>query len=311
MKIHFAPIQGFTDAPYRYLHHKLYGADVTYYTPFIRLEKGELRRKDQNDYFGREDLNKDIDVVPQIIFRDAEELNMLVDIMKRKGVKRLDLNMGCPFPLQTARGRGAATILNSELGDSVVEVIKQNPDVEFSVKMRLGLNRNDEWRGLLDKLNTVELKHITMHPRVAKQQYGGEPDMEMFAEFLKASKNPVVYNGDIVTPEDAKRIQDKFPEVAGIMIGRGMLGRPSLANEISASEEWDRQRRIETMKDFHRRLFAYYSETLQGGEHQVLSHIQPFWEYAQEEIGRKAWKSIRKATTLPKYHTALALIDTQ
>ena len=91
------------------------------------------------------------------------------------------------------------------------------------------------------------------------------------------------------------------------MLGRGLLGRPSLAAEVTAGEGWTRERRIEEMLRFHDALMAYYEETL-CGESQLLSKIKPFWEYAEEEIGRKAWKAIKKAATLPKYRTALALI---
>ena len=61
------------------------------------------------------------------------------------------------------------------------------------------------------------------------------------------------------------------------------------------------------MIDFHSRLFDQYSALL-CGESQVLSKIKPFWEYAEEEIGRKPWKAIRKAGTMPKYLSAVATI---
>lgn len=306
-KIYIAPIQGATDAPYRTLHHKLYGDDLTYFTPFIRLEKGELRRRDRTDAFG--DINDSTDTVPQIIFRDAAELDALVALLRENGARRIDLNMGCPFPLQTARHRGAATVADAELAAHVAETVTNNDDISFSVKMRLGMKDKDEWKTLLAELNKVTLDHITLHPRVARQQYGGEVDMRQFGEFLKASKNPVVYNGDIHTPDDIRNIVENYPDVAGVMVGRGLLGRPSLAAEYLHGEEWERSRRLRMMKKFHQQLFRHYSETLAGGEHQVLSHIQPFWEYAGQEIGRKAWKAIRKAVNMPKYNTALALIE--
>lgn len=304
--IHFAPVQGHTDAAYRHFHSKIYGSDITYYTPFIRLEKGNVRPRDLKDL--NSDLNDGLHIVPQIIFRNEEELYQLVEIFKKNGNKEIDLNMGCPFPLQTGHGRGAATISNIPLAEKMAQLITDNPDILFSVKMRLGLKHPKEWEDLLPILNDVKLKHITLHPRVAKQQYGGEVDMEQFERFLLASKNPVIYNGDLLTPEDLNNITQKYPYISGVMVARGVLGRPSLFNEYAEGKEWDKEKRLETMLEFHRELFKHYSSVL-CGDSQVISKVQPFWEFAEEEIGRKAWKAIKKASNISKYQTAVALIQ--
>lgn len=306
-EIHFAPVQGATDAPYRHFHATLYPeARLTYYTPFIRLEKGEIRKRDWNDAFPP--LNDGCDLVPQVIFRDEQELSTLVARLTDAGCRRIDVNMGCPFPLQTARGRGAATIARPECAAALKAVVEAHPEVEFSVKMRLGLEDNREWEQLMPTLNSLPLRHVTLHPRVAKQQYGGEVDLEAFAEFIAESKNPVIYNGDLRSPADIQDIANRFPGIRGVMLGRGLLGRPSLAAEYAAGEEWQPEERIRRMLDFHRRLFTHYQENLIGGDHQVLEKIKPFWEYAEAEIGRKPWKLIKKAQNLAKYHTAVASI---
>lgn len=305
MKYYLAPVQGHTDAAYRHFHAAVYGnQEVEYTTPFIRLEKGELRKKDFKD--ASSGLNEPQGVVAQVIFKNTTELKILTEILKGEGFRKIDINMGCPFPLQTARGRGAASVTSEECRQAVAEVVTENPDISFSVKMRLGMNE-EEWHPLLDTLNTLELDHITVHPRIAREQY--TPDtlhMGAFREIYGGSRNPVVYNGEIHTPEEAAEIAKQFPGLQGIMIGRGALGRPSIFTEIISGEEWDEEKRIRTMLEFHRRIYAYYKENLIGGEHQVLQKIQPFWEYAEAEIGRKAWKAIRKASTISKYQSALA-----
>lgn len=303
--LHFAPVQGHTDAAYRHFHSQIYKGNQDYYTPFIRLEKEGIRPRDMRDVTS--DLNNNLHLVPQIIFRDEHELETLVDLLKEKGAKEINLNMGCPFPLQTGHGRGAATIADEALAESVEKVVKNNPEISFSVKMRLGMQDPEEWRKLLPRLNNIELSHITLHPRVAKQQYGGEVNLQQFAAFLSESKNPVVYNGDLHTHEDLHSISEKFPGIAGIMVARGILGRPSLFAEFNEGKEWDKDTRIEKMLEFHRLLFEYYSSVL-CGDSQIISKIQPFWEYAEEEIGRKAWKAIKKASNLAKYQTAVAMI---
>ncbi|MCH5227477.1 MAG: tRNA-dihydrouridine synthase family protein [Muribaculaceae bacterium] len=303
--LQFAPVQGHTDAAYRHFHSQVYGASQSYYTPFIRLEKNSVRQRDMKDL--KSELNQNLHLIPQIIFRDKTELKSLIDILKESGEKEIDLNMGCPFPLQTSHGRGAATILNETLAQDVVEVIESNPDIIFSVKLRLGLQEPDEWEKLLPYLNKVNLTHITLHPRVAKQQYGGSVDLDQFDAFLQESKNPVLYNGDLHTPEDIEETIKKFPRIQGVMMARGILGRPSVFKEYSEGSEWDKNSRIDKMLEFHRLLFNHYSSVL-CGETQILSKIKPFWEYAEEEIGRKAWKSIKKASNISKYQTAIAMI---
>jgi len=305
MDFNFAPVQGHTDAPYRHFHKLSYGNDISYHTPFIRLEQGDLRQRDVKDFTSP--LNDGCNLTPQIIFRDESELRSLVSLVKEKGCTRIDLNMGCPFPLQTGHGRGAATIGNRQLGEAVARIVASNPDVLFSVKMRLGMNDPHEWSSLLPILNKVRLKHITVHPRVARQQYGGEVNSVEFRKILDSSSNPVVYNGDIRTPSDIDNIIHRFPEVTGIMIGRGMLARPSLLAEYLGGNEWNRDDRITKMLEFHRILLGHYSSVL-CGDSQLISKIKPFWEYAEDEIGRKAWKSIKKATNIAKYHSAVAMI---
>ncbi len=305
MKFHFAPVQGHTDAPYRYFHNSLYDTSLAYYTPFIRWEKDGVRRRDIKDFTSS--LNEGPKTIPQIIFRDKEELSNLVEAIKEEGAKRIDLNMGCPFPLQTGHGRGAATVGNEELAVAVATIVKENPDIDFSVKIRLGMEKPDEWKALLPKLNEVKLEHIAVHPRVARQQYGGEVDLDQFEQILKESANPIVYNGDLRTPEDIEGILKRFPEVGGIMIGRGLLERPSLVMEYLSGHEIDKNERLSRLLDFHRKLRAHYEESL-CGDAQLLSKIKPFWEYTEDEIGRKAWKAIKKAGNVAKYNSAVGLI---
>ncbi len=311
MKYYFAPVQGHTDAAYRHFHAAHYGhtADsatpIEYTTPFIRLEKGELRKKDLKDAIS--EFNEGVEIIPQVIFKNGDELGTLVDLLKAEDIRRIDINMGCPFPLQTSRGRGAATVASEECRQSVKEIVESNPDIDFSVKMRLGY-AEEEYRPLLETLNELKLNHISVHPRTAKDQYSGELHEEAFSEIYRLSRNPIVYNGELKTPADIKATAEKYPELHGIMIGRGALGRPSIFAEILEGEDWSEQKRRLEMLAFHRELFGHYRDNLIGGDHQVLSKIQPFWEYSEAEIGRKAWKAIKKASNMSKYQTALALI---
>lgn len=305
MNLYIAPVQGHTDAAWRHFHNETYGGNHRYFTPFMRCEHEELRPKDLRDF--THGLNENVNLEPQVIFRNMEELEILLRSLGDAGAQAVNLNLGCPFPLQTAKGRGVAFIRNIQEVGKLPEVLARYPGIEFSVKMRLGMDSPDEWKGIIDILNMLELQRVYVHPRVARQKYGGELHMESFAEILEASRNPMVFNGDVKTPGDIRCIAEAFPAIKGVMMARGVLGRPSLASEYEEEGEWPREKRIEKMLEFHRELFRYYSGVL-CGDSQLLSKIKPFWEYAEEEIGRKAWKAIKKATTLPKYNAAVALI---
>lgn len=306
MNLYFAPVQGHTDAPFRHFHRVVYGNDALYCTPFIRLEKDGLRPRDIKDF--NSPLNEGSSTEAQIIFRDKDELSPLVSLMKENGVSKINLNMGCPFPLQTGHGRGAATVAREDVALAVEETVKNNPEIEFSVKMRLGFENLEEWHTLLPHLNNLPLKYVAVHPRVAKQQYGGDLDLDSFSEILAASSNPVVFNGEIKTPLDIHGIIEKFPGISGVMMGRGLLARPGMIAEYLSGSEWPKEKRIEYLLKFHRLLLDHYSEIL-CGEAQLVQKIKPFWEYSEDEIGRKPWKAIKKAVNIAKYHSAVAMIQ--
>ena len=132
----FAPLQGYTDHVYRSIHARLFKGVDAYYTPFIRIEKGEPRRQDVARL--QSPLNEGINTVPQIIFSDADEFRRLADIVVEAGYNEIDLNIGCPFPMQTRRGRGCALMSHPETLAAVAEQMRQMPQIKFSLKMRCG-----------------------------------------------------------------------------------------------------------------------------------------------------------------------------
>lgn len=305
MKLFVAPIQGHTDAAFRHFHAEVYGAADEYVTPFVRIEGGEPRGRDVRDIASP--LNAGVPVRPQIIFKDVNEFSTLVQTVKDAGYNAVDLNIGCPFPPQMHKGRGASMIANVDCMRAVAEIISADSDMDYSVKMRLGAISPDEWKPLVRILNDVAVSHITVHPRVAKQQYKGEVNIEEFRRVVDSSCRPVIYNGDILEPVDIDRIASQFPTIQGIMIGRGLLRRPSLIAEWQTGRQWSREQRIDALHALHARLLDHYS-TILCGESQILSHIKPFWEYSEGEINHKSLKLIKKSTTLTAYHTAVTTI---
>ena len=302
LPLYFAPLQGFTEDSYRRIHNELAGGVTAYYTPFLRLEHKGIRAKDARDV--RPEFNTGVPIVPQVIAKDGEEFTFLVNYLTELGYREIDVNMGCPFPLQTRHGRGAGILQQPESVKQITEIIRQRDDLTFSIKMRLGLTDEGEGLSLLPLLNATPLKHITLHPRLGTQQYNGTADLDAFERFAEKTTHRLIYNGDLKTPADIHAIATRFPSLAGIMIGRGLLARPSLAQEVIEGTGWHRAKRIALVKKMHDHYHAHLS-TIIPGEAQLLTKVRTFWEYMEEECGRKAWKKIMKAGSMRNYLNAI------
>jgi len=245
-----------------------------------------------------------VPVVPQIIVKSMKEFDFLSAIVEEKGYTRVDINMGCPFPLQAKHGRGSGLLAHVVIIEEMAKAIAAKSQLKFSVKMRLGWENANEWRPVLDILNSTPLEQITLHPRIGTQQYKGSVSMEVFEEFYKLCKHPLIYNGDVTSVDDIRKLEEMYPKLAGVMIGRGLLARPSLALEYASGVELSWEKRHSLLLDFHDRMKAHY-ETTANSETQVHSRLRLFWEYMEEELGRKAYKKIMKAGNLKNYLSAV------
>lgn len=300
--IHFAPLQGYTDDVYRRIHHLLAGGIHTYYTPFVRMEGGGVRSKDMRDI--RAEFNEGVPVVPQIIVKSMKEFDYLVGVVEEKGYTHMDVNMGCPFPMQAKHGRGSGLLAHTDIIAEMAEAMADKPHIAFSVKMRLGWEDKDEWRAALRILNDAPLHQVTLHPRIGTQQYKGEVDMEAFGEFYELCKHPLIYNGDVTTVAQIRELEAKYPKMAGVMIGRGLLARPSLAAEYASGKELPEDARRRLLHDMHDRMKAHY-ETTVNSEAQLHARLRLFWEYMEEELGRKLYKKLMKAGNMKNYLAAV------
>ena len=293
--ISFAPLQGYTDCVYRKAHHECVGGVDEYYTPFVRIEKGEVRKKDLRDI--DPEANHGVPTVPQVIAKDADEFAWLCDAVQGLGWKRIDLNMGCPFPMQVKADRGSGLLQHPERVAEIAREMQRRPEVQFSIKMRLGLESADEGMTLLPIINEMPLAHVTLHPRLGRQQYKGTVDMEAFGRFHDGCKHLIVFNGDIteIKNEELRMKNWAGANFKGVMIGRGLLARPWMLSDKVPHE---------VIKQMHERIYRHAVENL-CGDSQILSRLHAFWEYL--DIDRKAKKAIMKASSLRRYDEAVAI----
>lgn len=304
--IHFAPLQGYTDAVYRNAHARIFGGVDCYYTPFVRLEKGTFRNKEIRDIDpGRNETS----LVPQLIAGEPEEFRRIADVLVQHGYKRADINMGCPFPLQVRKHRGAGILPYPREAEALLETILAYPEVRFSIKMRPGWEKSEECFTLLPFLNELPLVHITLHPRLGIQQYKGVADQDVFCRFYQECRHPLFYNGDIRTMEDAGNLYDRFPRIKGIMLGRGLLSDPFLASKIKGTAHTSAERQT-LLKRFHTELFENYAAVLQG-DHQLLAKMKTVWEYLLPGSEKKLHKKIMKSSRINQYSEAVQALLSQ
>ena len=302
MKIYSAPLQGFTEAVWRNVHNSVFGGIDGYYTPFLRYEHGEIRNKDIRDIERKN--NSAANLVPQIIAATPQEMHPLLELLAGEGYTRVDINMGCSFPLQMRKRHGAGLLPHPELVAALMEEVAQHQEISFSVKMRLGCNGKDEWKELMPILNDAPLRHVTMHPRLGIEQYKKPVDVDAFAEFYAACKHPVIYNGDLCTLADIYRIEQLFPGLKGVMLGRGLLANPALGLEYSLGYETTNRDKAAMLSIMHQKMYDALVSRLQGNT-QFLSKLKPYWEYLLPAMLKRDKKAILKATTIEKYLCAV------
>ncbi len=288
-----APLQGVTDNVWRMAQHDVFGGVEAYYAPFMRVEHGEVRRKDLRDV--DPERNTGITLIPQILACQPDHALMMVEALKHMGYTRIDINLGCPFPPIALHRKGAGMLAHPELVETMFKALATVGDVEYSVKMRIGWDQNNQWRDILPLMDTIKPVSIAIHPRTGKQQYKGELDIEQFEALLAASPWPVVYNGNLRTVEDIQEIIQRYPTLAAVMAGSGLAANPGMFAPDAMPDDYRR---------FHDLLVEGYTQQLNGGEAQLVRHLQDIWQTFLPGTSHKLFKAIRKSRTLEQYEAA-------
>lgn len=298
-EIHLAPLQGLTDVVYRRLFNHYYGGIDYYYTPFIRIERGEIRQRDLREL----DADELPNLVPQILPANADELHTLTNAITERGYNRIDINMGCPFPPIAAHGKGCVLFNYPDRIRNILGAAAEITNVEFSMKIRLGFTSCDQWTDVIDDINNMPLRHITVHARYGKQQYKGECDKEAFAAFAKACKHKVIYNGDLCSVTDVENICQQFPTIAGVMIGRGILADPTLPLQLRNMQ----LPTLDAFRRFHSEMTDAHIQHM-SGDKQVLGKMKSYWEYLFPNANKRLHKNIQKANKVDAYMSAVSAL---
>ncbi len=340
MKLYFAPLEGIAGYVFRNAFQDAFNPEIDkYFSPFISPGVNQpLTPKELRDI--APEHNKGMYLVPQILANNADDFLLAASYIKDLGYKEINLNLGCPSGTVVSKKKGAGLLAEPDMLEQMLDKIYATTDMKVSLKTRIGKESPEEFPALLDIYSKFPVEELIIHPRVRSDYYNNTPNMEAFSSAVEklSGKISICYNGDVLTKEDYFRIANgnaqqihednmlqfeftnKAVKIDAIMIGRGFLRNPLLANDIKKVSEKEaiinnkdiRSKRIDSeeissedmkkLKMFHDLLLEGYIEIM-SGERPVLFKMKELWFYMIDSFpgNEKLAKKIKKAEKLSAY----------
>ena len=146
----------------------------------------------------------------------------------------IDYNMGCPAPHITKQMAGGALLQNSSLTQEIFRTLVNTVKRPISLKMRIGVDASNKllFQDIAKIAEREGIKMITLHPRTVSQGYSGHSDWDMIKKLKQTVSVPIVGNGDITSPEIAKKVLN-YTGCDYVMVGRGAMGNPFIFEQIN------------------------------------------------------------------------------
>ena len=218
---------GITDLPFRLIC-KEFGPGLVC-TEMVS-SKG-LFYQDQKTEQILDTTNEKRPIAMQIFGNDVEAMKYAAKYVSQKA-DIIDINMGCPAPKVVRNGDGSKLLLNLDLAEEIVKEVVESATVPVTVKIRKGWdNEHIVAVEAAKRIERAGASAITIHGRTRSEYYAGIADWDIIKQVKKAVNIPVIGNGDIKSPEDAKKIFEQT-NVDGIMVGRAALGNPWIFRDI-------------------------------------------------------------------------------
>ena len=222
-----APMAGLTDLPFRLVCEK-------YKPGLVVTEMVSSKALYYNDEKTKQLLKMDKEKRPvsaQIFGSDIESMTYAANYVS-KIANIVDINMGCPAPKVVKNGDGSKLLLNLDKVYEIVKAVVRNSSVPVTVKIRKGWD--SEHIVAVEAAKAIEragASAIAVHGRTRAEYYTGIADWDIIKKVKENVNIPVIGNGDIKSPEDAKKIFEQT-NCDGIMIGRATLGKPWILEQI-------------------------------------------------------------------------------
>jgi len=301
MRYYFAPLEGLTDSVFRRLHHKHFPKGLDrYYTPFFSpTVHRALTPREARELPPADEL--DITVVPQLLTKVAEDFVWMSTQCRDLGYEEVNLNLGCPSGTVTAKGKGSGMLRDPDALDAFLEEIFRDSVLPISVKTRICFSNAEEFPKLMDIFNQYPIKELTVHPRIRTAFYKGDVDMDAFRYCVEVSKNPVCYNGDILSRSQAEALQKELPTVEAVMIGRGLIGDPGMLMPGGTDRD--------ALEGFLKELTEEYVAAF-GGPRNAMFRLKENWGFLihKFENSEKLWKQLRKTTDIHEFNSITSQI---
>lgn len=225
-----APMEDVTDIGFRLLC-KRFGAAMVY-TEFVSAEA--LVRNIKATVNKLTISNEERPVGIQIYGRDVDSMVEAAKIVEEVQPDVIDLNFGCPVKKVAGKGAGSGMLRNIPLMLDITKAVVKAVKTPVTVKTRLGWDSNSVIISTLaEQLQDCGIQALTIHGRTRAQMYTGEADWTLIGEVKNNPRIniPIIGNGDICTPEQAKQAFERYG-VDAIMIGRATFGRPWIFKEM-------------------------------------------------------------------------------
>ncbi len=231
-----APLCGISNRAYRVIC-KRYGAGLVY-VEMLKVESYlHHNRKMMTLKFFRDD-ERPIGI--QFAGNNPQWLADACKMAEDEGYDIIDFNMGCPVPKIGKCGAGSALMAYPERAAKCFEAMVNAVKIPVTVKFRAGVNENHLNFVQIGKLAEESgMVGVTIHPRTREQGYTGFANHDRTGELKAALRIPVTASGDVKEPEDAMRVL-RQSGCDGIMLGRGVWGRPWLFREIDEMQKHGR-----------------------------------------------------------------------